>query len=229
MLVAYSQSSGATLIQCSDPSGAEENKAFIYDRNGPSAKAFEFRAGRFIRPDSLATAETEGISDKFGSVPLCSAANRRATAGGELLIAEKQPNNSQDAPYCYRIHYVVFGKSTLQITSDDGHEQADLSPAAIAEWTRLRENLSPYIDTRHVSAAPSGRTRVASVTSDKAPLFRSPGTSAPSSMYLVKGDQVEIVDASKLADGWCLVRYVTKSGKTIENWARTRDLNLPQK
>ena len=107
VLVAYSQSSGATLIQCSDPDDPEDNKAFVFDRHDATAKSYEFLGGRFIRPDYLATAVTEGIPDKMGAVPLCAVKDRRAAAAGELLLAEKQPSDSQDAPYCYRIHYVV--------------------------------------------------------------------------------------------------------------------------
>ena len=90
-----------------DPDDPEDNRAFVFDRHNATAKSYEFRGGRFIRPDYLATAVTEGIPDKMGAVPLCAVKDRRAAAAGELLLAEKQPNHSQDAPYCYRIHYVV--------------------------------------------------------------------------------------------------------------------------
>ncbi len=231
VLAAYSKSNGATLIQCSKPA-AGDNKALIYDRRDHSVKSFEFDGGRFIRPDALTTAQTHGIPDKFGPVPLCPALNHEAAAEGELLIAEKQPNNSEKDPYCYRIHYIVAGKGSLRIRSDDGKELPPLSEEATAEWTPLREKLAHYVDreqaaTRNQQA--HNPARMASVTSDKAPLFTSPDLTAASKMYLVKGDKVQVIDNSKMGDGWCLIRYVTKTGKTIEKWAKAQDLELQDK
>jgi hypothetical protein len=226
VLAAYSKSNGATLIQCSRLAAGEENKSFVYDRQDREVKSFEFDGGRFIRPDYLATAEEKGIPDKFGPVPLCAAKNREAAAAGELLIAEKQPSNSEDDSYCYRIHYVVAEKGSLSIRSDNGKELSPLSEKATIEWTQLRERLSPYLDREQAAVAPKeDRT----VTSDKAPLFSAPDLAATSRMYLVKGDKVEVVDDSKSANGWCRVRYVTKTGKTIEKWVQERDLDTPQK
>ena len=229
VLVAYSQASGATLIQCSDPEDQEDNEALVYDRHDVTAQAYEFRGGRFIRPDYLATATSEGIPDKFGAVPLCAARDRRPAASGELLLTVKQPNDSQDVPYCYRIHYVIVEKGALHIVSDDGNEQPLPSPAEITTWAKLRENLSPYIDAKSGTAPPTGETSFAVVSSDKARLFQSPNLDSRSKMYLVKGDQVEIIDDSKLNTGWCRVRYVPKSGKVIEAWMQSSDLDRSQK
>ena len=226
VLVAYSQASGATLIQCSDPEDPEDNRAFVYDRQDGTAKSFEFRGGRFIRPDYLTTALSEGIPDKFGSVPLCAAKERRPAASGELLLAEKQPNDAKDVPYCYHIHYVVVENGSPQVIGDDGREQSALSSAEIAAWAKLRENLSPYIDPKSNTTTANS---LASVRSDKARLFQSPNFDSRSKMYLVKGDEVEIVDDSKLNTGWCRVRYVPKTGKVIEAWMQSSDLDRSQK
>jgi hypothetical protein len=157
VLVAYSQSSGATLIQCSDPSDPADNRAFVYDRHDATAKSYEFSGGRFIRPDYLVTAVTEGIPDKMGAVPLCVVKNRRAAASGELLLAEKQPSGSQDAPYCYRIHYLVAGAGALDVVSDEGKELPALSPTEIAAWAKLREALSPYIPKERTTAVQASK------------------------------------------------------------------------
>jgi hypothetical protein len=226
VLAAYSKSDGATLIQCSKPA-AEGNKTFIYDRRDRTVKAFEFDGGRFIRPDYLARAQAQGIPDKFGPVPLCPAQNREAATAGELLIAEKQPNNSESDPYCYRIHFIVAAKGNLNVRSDDGKELPPLSEKATAEWNPLREELSHYIDPQH-TAVLRKPAPTALITSDKAPLFRSPDRSTANKMYLVKGDKVEIVDDSKSANGWCLVRYLTKAGKPIQRWVQQRDLDTSQ-
>jgi hypothetical protein len=224
VLVAYSQSSGATLLQCSQPGGGEENKSFIYDRRVPELKPLEFSGGRFIRPDYLATAETQGIPDRFGPVPLCAVKGREAAAPGELLIAERQPSSSDTAPYCYRINYVIDAQAHLTIRRDDGKEISPLSEKAAAQWARMKEKLSPYIDPGQAgqSAKPQ---RMATVSSDKAPLFSSPHPAATTRMYLVKGDKVEVLDGSKLDEGWLLIRYVTRNGRVIEKWVAARDLD----
>lgn len=226
VLVAYSQASGATLIQCSDRESAKDNKAFVYDRHKLASTSFEFRGGRFIRPDYLVTAVSEGIPDKFGAVPLCAVKERRPAASGELLLAEKQPNDSPGAPYCYRIHYVVVGKAGLQVIGDNGKELPALSPAAATAWTKLRQDLSPYIDPKSDGAATAPQ---ASVRSDKARLFQSPNLDSRTRMYLVKGDHVGILDDSQLNTGWCKVRYLPKSGKSIEAWMQSSDLDRSQK
>lgn len=228
VLVAYSQASGATLIQCSDPSDPEDTKAFLYNRNDAAARTYEFRGGRFIRPNYLATAASEGIPDKFGAAPLCAAENRPKAAAGELLLAEKRPNDSKDAPYCYRIHYVVARKGTLQVVDDDGKSLPALAPSEVETWKKLRETLSTYIEDPS-SVASSTKAQVASVISSRARLFSSPDLADRSKMYLVKGEHVELLDDSKLQTGWCRVRYLNKSGKTIEAWMLARDLDLPQK
>jgi hypothetical protein len=38
-----------------------------------------------------------------------------------------------------------------------------------------------------------------------------------------------VIDDGKSGNGWCLVRYVTKTGKSIEKWIQERDLDTPQK
>ncbi len=167
VVVAYSQASGATLLQCSHPSDPEDNRTFVYDRNDAATKSYEFRGGRFIRPDYLSTAVSEGIPDKFGAVPLCAVKDRRIAATGELLLADKQPGESQVAPYCYRIHYVVAGERTLQVIGDDGKALAASSPPEISVWTKLRENLSPFVAKDGASAAPSSEIPAAVVSSNK--------------------------------------------------------------
>jgi hypothetical protein len=228
VLVAYSKSSGATLIQCSSPSDAQENKGFIYDRLDHGVRPFEFLGGRFIRPDSFGEVEKEGVPDKFGRVPLCPAKGREAPARGELLIVEKQPNESDSEPYCYRVNYVLAGKGSLTIRGDDGRELPAMPEKAAAQWAKAQETLSQYIDAGpgNKAAMPA---RTASVISNRAGLFVSPHAADASKIYLVKGDKVEVLDDSKIADGWCLVRYVTKAGKSINRWAHAQDLDVHSK
>jgi hypothetical protein len=116
------------------------------------------------------------------------------------------------------------------VVSDERKELPALSPTEIAAWAKLRDNLSPYIPKESASAPPlPGKPHLDLVVGDKARLFQSPSVESRTRMYLVKGDQVEIIDDSKLATGWCRIRYVGKSGKAIEAWMQTQDIDLPQK
>jgi len=225
VLIAYSKSSGATIIQCSDPLNAQENKAFIYDRFDHSVGPLEYEGGRFIRPDSFGEIEKQGVPDKFGRIPLCGAKDREAPAAGQLVIVRKQPNASDDAPYCYRVNYVVAGKNSLAIRSDDGHQTPALSKKSALRWAKAQEELSRYIDVGSATGS-TKPARTASVIAEKAQLFFSPDSGEASKMYLVRGDKVEVIDDRKLRDGWCRVRYVTKTGRGIERWAQTRDLDV---
>lgn len=165
VLVAYSRSSGTTLIQCSNSNSAEENKSFVYDRHDPAVKPFEFLGGRFIRPAYLTTAQTDGIPDKFGPVPLCATKNRRPAAGGQLLIVDKQRNDSDADAYCYRVNYVISGKGRLLISDDEGHELPSLSDEAAKKWRKLQATLARYVDTRRMPRKSKGSR-----------IFRGPGT-----------------------------------------------------
>lgn len=145
VLVGFSKSSGATLIQCSKFAAAGENITFVYDRRNLAAKAFEFHGGRFVRSTAWARMQTGGVPDTFGQVPLCAVSKRETPAEGQLLIVEKEPQDSETAPYCYRVYYVVAGQNGLTIHGDSGKDLSPLSTKAAAEWTRLRENLARYI------------------------------------------------------------------------------------
>lgn len=224
ILVAYSKSSGATLIQCNKASASEENKIFVYDRVDDGVKPSVVDGGRFIRPDYLIKAQREGIQDRFGQLPLCPIKSRKDAVPGELLIAEKQPNDSESDPYCYRIHYVLADKGSLIIRSDDGQETPSLLGSQVVEWETLRGKLSHYFDSGFV-AGQHKRSRMASIISDKAQLYFVPNSTVSSSMYLVRGDKVEVIEDNKSVNGWYLIRYVTKDGKPIQKWIQARDLH----
>jgi hypothetical protein len=219
VLVAFSESSGATLIQCSKPDTLD-NKLFIYNRNDSSAQSYEFFGGRFIRPDYLATAAKEGIPDKFGPIPLCKADTATTSSEGKLLIAEKQTTNNEQNPYCYKIYYVTSTKADLTIKSDSGLKMSSASAKAAQKWAVMRKTVSRHIET----ADPTVRWHKVTVTSAKAPLYTSPNSKATTRMYLVRGDMIEILDDSNPDRGWVRIRYITKSGKTLDSWIQSRDL-----
>lgn len=167
--IAYSKTSGAALIQCSDPSDPGGNKTFIFDRDTSGGSGFELDGGRFIRPDYLATAQGDGIPDKFGNVPLCSVNQRPKVAAGELLVAEKTPTNSPDAPYCYHVDYVRVESGTLRVESDEGHELSPVTAEKLATWAGLRKALGPYLQTGVGTPHPT-----ATVMKDNARLYDAP-------------------------------------------------------
>lgn len=144
VLVAYSTSTGATLIQCSSPSNAQENKAFVYDRRKPEGRPVQFSGGRFIRPDSWARIVAEGVPDKFAAVPLCPAKDRRAVEDGQLVIVKKELAAGDDG-YCYRVNYVEAEDGRVTIRSDQGRVSPALPKAASAKWAKLKERLSGYV------------------------------------------------------------------------------------
>ena len=228
-MLAYSTVSGATMIQCSAPSNALDNRAFIYDRLSPKGKTFEFQGGKFIRPDAWDKVESEGIPDRFAPAPLCPAKKKRDTpVAGTLIIVAKHPSDSEDHPYCYSVNYVAASENVLTLRSDDGQDLAPLSEKSSEEWDGLKRKLAPYI----AAGNPSKQLKqevTASVKSQKASLYSAPDTATASRMYLLQGDKVEVIDDSKLKDGWCFVRYVTKTGRTIEKWAQAQDLELLHK
>jgi hypothetical protein len=145
VLVAYSQASPATLIQCSKPLHEDETKLFIYNRKNAGAKSFVIEGTRFLRPDSLQTAKDEGISSSFGEVKLCAESQSARSEAGDLLIAEKQPDNSDTGLYCYRIWQVRFKDGSVQFAGEDGSPRPTTSAVETKRWARLRTTLAPYI------------------------------------------------------------------------------------
>ncbi len=225
ILIAYSTITPATLIQCS-ADDLQDNKTLIYERHNHEAKSFELDGARFVRPDALSRAVTEGIPDKFAPVPLCDAKLRENATEGTLVIVEKRPTGSDDKPYCYRVHYVKSANA-FSIRSEEGRELPALSAKDSEQWTQLREKLSSYIPEVKSESTKLGKP--ACVSAEKARLYTTPEASGEGRMYLVKGDKVEIVDESKASQGWYRIRYLTKTGKPIDRWARAQDLEVSPK
>ena len=146
VLLAYSELTGVTLIQCSKFGSEPENRVYVFDRNNNGRESFEYVGGRFIRPHELAKADSAGIADRSGTMALCSARDRKQQIGGVLLIVERTPNTSGTEPYCYRINYAVAGKAGLAVSSDEGRDLSPLSDAAASEWAGLRTSLSRYVE-----------------------------------------------------------------------------------
>lgn len=87
------------------------------------------------------------------------------------------------------------------------------------------EFYAPNSATLHL-AKKTGSIVFYAASSNNAYLFDAPTENTISSNYLIKGDQVQLIDTSQLENGWCKVRYTAKSGKVFEKWMKTADLNL---
>ncbi|MDD1622291.1 MAG: hypothetical protein LUQ11_12505 [Methylococcaceae bacterium] len=227
LIVGYSQSSGATVIQCENTSGtADENPTLLFDRYEASHPAFEFVGGRFLtaNAEDWELFQSEGIPDKFGPKPLCERGPRQP-ADGEFLIGVKRLRFGEDPdpPYCYDLYLINGNSNAWMVTSASGVALQPLSPQGFAKWKTLKEKLVSSVDTSPKGASASVKT-LGTVVSDKAHLYASPEMTAITKMYLVKGDRVDILDESKRASEWIRIRYTAKSGKSIEKWVKTGDI-----
>ena len=228
LALGYSQSGGATVIQCANPSGtAEENPLLLFDRHDATHAAYEFSGGRLLTPnaDDWEMFQTEGVPDKFGPKPLCHAGSKPPGAG-EFLIGVKQVQTGDhpEAPYCFEL-FLVSGGSNWSVAAFSQQPVTPASATELSRWQTLVSRLTALV-------APfeplSPATATARISVARATLYPSPdGT--PSKMYLVQGDRVEIRDPSKRTSGWLLIRYITKTGRTVEKWLRTSDVEFSGK
>lgn len=146
VLVAYSESSGATLIQCG---AADATRTYLFDRAATGRAGIELAGTRFIKSDFLAEAVADGVPDRFGPVPLCAKPAAAVAAAGEFVLVAKEPAPGPDGGYCYRVIRVGAGHDGLALRADPGK-----SPTAAAtphkKWRKLAASM-----LRHIrSAAP---------------------------------------------------------------------------
>jgi hypothetical protein len=222
VVAAYSIASGATAIECSKFLEEEDDRIFIFDRLHKGTNAFEFTGGKIISSLGLQrAAKNNQIPDKFAARPFCTK-EHPVPGAGQITFIEKLPTNNDDSPYCYRVYYVATD-SNFEVRSAAGDELKPASEEDAKKWAPIREKLAPYLVAPKPATADESKT--ASVSSDKAVLYGSPNSDSPGRMYLVKGDKVEIVDDSRAQQGWYLIHYVARSGKSIEKWIRARDLS----
>lgn len=147
VLVAYSQSGGATLIQCGAPTDASGNVSYLFDRHSTGRAAFELAGTRFIKPDFLAEAADSGVPDRFRAVPLCVKPEPATAAIGEILLVAKTLAQNADGAFCYRLLRVGTDGGRLEIRADQGEAPA-VSTAARAKWGALAARLLPHIRYR---------------------------------------------------------------------------------
>ncbi|GFO62082.1 hypothetical protein M1B72_00930 [Geomonas paludis] len=140
-IIAYSQSSDATLIQCSSPT--KESKILIFRRGNKMGETYEFEDGHFFKPEYLAEQAADAKADGLIPVPACDIAKQRKTAG--LIVGEKEPTGSEITPYCYRIYYIDASATALHVTRDDGYKVPPASKKKIAKWSALRRKLTALI------------------------------------------------------------------------------------
>ncbi|WP_421682962.1 hypothetical protein HKW98_18545 [Stutzerimonas urumqiensis] len=68
------------------------------------------------------------------------------------------------------------------------------------------------------------------ITSRKATLYREPGLKAPTKMYLVEGDKVDLIAFTETENSgfWYQIKYATAKGKLIIAWLNCNDLRICQ-
>lgn len=140
VLVAYSQTSGVTLINCTNP-GEGQSTTYVFHRGKRAAKSYEVEDFRFLRPEGLVAAGREGIPDRFGAVPLCPSKVKEAPVRGALLLAEKRPSDSADKPYCYMPAFTFMQEKTLIFRTGDGVDLAPASPKTVQKWAKLKSRI----------------------------------------------------------------------------------------
>ena len=227
LLLAWRQAGGATLIQCNTSDAEMDRPSFAYDRDHPAAPAFALTGMRFFMGDALAAGS---VGDQFAARGFCNPPKPPRMAPGEILIGEKVPADDEKNPYCYRVLRIGTTPGGVAIKADDN--DAPKAEARHADWDKLAAKMTALIRaTGNVApaaashAAPTGAA-VAHIVHAKAPLRDGPDAGLAERGYLVQGDAVTLLDRSKAADGWIKVRYVGKSGKAIERWARADDLDI---
>lgn len=143
VLVAYSESSGATLIQCD---GADGTSSYLFDRAATGRAGIELAGTRFIKSDFLAEAAAYGVPDRFGPVPLCVKPAAAVAANGEFVLVAKEPAPGPDGGYCYRVIRAGAAHGGLALRTDSGAPPAaTASAAAHKKWRKLAARVLHHI------------------------------------------------------------------------------------
>jgi hypothetical protein len=145
VLVAYSEASGATLIQCG---AAEGTTSYLFDRGATGRAGVELAGTRFIKSDFLAEAAEYGVPDRFGPVPLCVKPVPQPTANGEFVLVVKMPAPQPEAAYCYRVIRVGTERGALALRADSGKPPA-AATGAHKKWRKLASSVLRRIHSRH--------------------------------------------------------------------------------
>jgi hypothetical protein len=65
------------------------------------------------------------------------------------------------------------------------------------------------------------------IISDRAMLYKDPSTSTKTNMYLIKNDEVSLLDFMSTEDDplyWYKIKYITRKGKIIKAWVACKDI-----
>jgi hypothetical protein len=141
VILAYSETSGATAIECSE--FINETRIVIYDRLNPRAGTYLMENGKLIRPEALSRSMRDELEDAFASRPLCSA-HISEPLPGDLILISKEFSNSEDHPYCYRVNFIHI-EDTISVRSDTGHEFKPISEKMARQWMPIRKKLSALL------------------------------------------------------------------------------------
>lgn len=143
-LVVYSESNGATLIQCGAPHGIDGTTSYLFDRGATGREGLELAGTRFVKSDSLADVTENGVPDRFGPVPLCVKPAPAAAAAGELVLVTKVPAPEAEGAYCYRVIRVGAEPGALALRADSGDPPA-AAATAHKKWRKLAARVLRHI------------------------------------------------------------------------------------
>lgn len=146
VLVAYSESTGATLIQCGTPHGVDGTTSYMFDRGASGREGLELVGTRFINSDSLADLAENGVPDRFGPVPLCVKTAPEAAATGEFVLVAKMPAPEAEGAYCYRVIRVGAERGALALRADSGDPPA-AAATAHKKWRKLASRMLRHIQS----------------------------------------------------------------------------------
>lgn len=150
VLVAYSESSGATLIQCGVAHGPEDTTTYLFDRASTGGAGLELAGTRFIKPDALAQAAERGVPDRFGPVPLCARPEPAAAVAGEFVLLAKMPAPDAGGAYCYRVIHAGARDGALALRAESGEPPA-AAPTAHKKWGKLAARMLRQIPSHGAS------------------------------------------------------------------------------
>ena len=102
-------------------------------------------------------------------------------------------------------------KNRIVVLKDANGNLADPSPA-------LLQNIETYLKEKGIKIELPTNNKKAIIQVPKSTIYRTPNN--PIKMYLLKGDEVEVLSEK---DGWLHIRYYGK--KTIEGWIKKTDVS----
>jgi len=118
--IAWRKNSAALLLQCTGSDTAEENRNYVVD----GRNVIGLNYGRYVKTHFLQQNPEGAVPDKFGSTPVCTAANKEKLLTSTFVLLDKRPGES-GVPYCYDITYLSPISGAFQLNTNAGPVSAN--------------------------------------------------------------------------------------------------------